>query len=135
MLNKAILMGRLTRDPELRYTDAQIPVVNFTLAVERDYKQGEERQADFIPITAWRGTAEFISRNFTKGQLVAVTGKIQVRSYEKSGEKRMAVNVIADEVYFAEPKRGNDSAKESNETGHQTDDGFMPVDSAADLPF
>lgn len=135
MLNKAILMGRLTRDPELRYTDAQVPVVNFTLAVERDYKQGEERQADFIPITAWRGTAEFISRNFTKGQLVAVTGKIQVRSYEKNGEKRMAVNVIADEVYFAEPKRGNDSAKEANETGNQTDDGFMPVDSAADLPF
>lgn len=135
MLNKAILMGRLTRDPELRYTDAQVPVVNFTLAVERDYKQGEERQADFIPITAWRGTAEFISRNFTKGQLVAVTGKIQVRSYEKSGEKRTAVNVIADEVYFAEPKRGNDSAKEVNETSNQTDDGFMPVETSSDLPF
>ena len=144
MLNKAILMGRLTRDPELRYTDANIPVVSFTLAVDRGYaKQGEERQTDFIPITAWRGTAEFVSRNFTKGQLVAVTGRIQVRNYQdKDGNNRTATNVVADEVFFAEPKRNNGGAPSSSAFGGggsnysaPADDGFMSVDTADDLPF
>ena len=142
MLNKAILMGRLTRDPEIRYTDANIPVVSFTLAVDRGYaKQGEERQTDFIPITAWRGTAEFVSRNFTKGQLVAVTGRIQVRNYQdKDGNNRTATNVVADEVFFAEPKRNNGGAPASNAFGGGSysapaDDGFMSVDTADDLPF
>lgn len=145
MLNKAILMGRLTRDPELRYTgDANIPVVSFTLAVDRGYaRQGEERQTDFIPITAWRSTAEFVNRNFTKGQLVAVTGRIQVRNYQdKDGNNRTATNVVADEVFFAEPKRNNSGSTSGGSSvfgggayGAAADDGFMPVDTADDLPF
>lgn len=144
MLNKAILMGRLTRDPELRYTgDSNIPVVSFTLAVDRGYaRQGEEKQTDFIPITAWRGTAEFVSRNFTKGQLVAVTGRIQVRNYQdKDGNNRTATNVVADEVFFAEPKRNNSGAPGSAPAfgggayNAPADDGFMSVDTADDLPF
>ena len=83
MLNVVALMGRLTADPELRYTPSNLPVATFTIAVERTYvKQGEQRQADFIDIVAWRATAEFVSRYFRKGQLVAVNGSIQTRSYE-----------------------------------------------------
>lgn len=107
MLNVVALMGRLTADPELRYTPSNLPVVTFTLAVERSYvKQGEQRQADFIDVVAWRGTAEFVSRYFRKGQLVAVNGSIQTRSYEdKQGVRRRAFEIIADNVHFAEPKR------------------------------
>lgn len=142
MLNKAILMGRLTRDPEIRYTESNIPVVSFTLAVDRGYaKQGEEKQTDFIPISAWRATAEFVSRNFTKGQLVAVTGRIQVRNYQdKEGNQRTATSVVADEVFFAEPKRNNGGSPASSAFGGgnysaPSDDGFMSVDTADDLPF
>ena len=107
MLNKAILMGRLTRDPELRHTPSSIPVTTFTLAVDRNYaSKGAEKQTDFIDIVAWRGTAEFVSRYFRKGQLVAVSGSIQTRNWEdKNGAKRVSVEVVADEVFFAEPKR------------------------------
>lgn len=110
MLNVVALMGRLTADPELRYTQgSNIPVTTFTLAVDRSYvKQGTERQADFIDIVAWRSTAEFVSRYFRKGQLVAVQGSIQTRSYEdKQGIKRKAFEIVADSVHFAEPKRDN----------------------------
>ena len=103
-------MGRLTADPELRYTQgSNIPVTTFTLAVDRSYvKQGTERQADFIDIVAWRSTADFVSRYFRKGQLVAVQGSIQTRSYEdKQGIKRKAFEIVADSVHFAEPKRDN----------------------------
>lgn len=113
MLNLAALMGRLTADPELRYTQgSNIPVTTFTLAVERSYvKQGTERQTDFIDIVAWRSTAEFVSRYFRKGQLVAVQGSIQTRTYEdKQGNKRKAVEIVADNVHFAEPKRDNYSS-------------------------
>lgn len=113
MLNLAALMGRLTADPELRYTQgSNIPVTTFTLAVERSYvKQGTERQTDFIDIVAWRSTAEFVSRYFRKGQLVAVQGSIQTRMYEdKQGNKRKAVEIVADNVHFAEPKRDNYSS-------------------------
>ena len=101
MLNKVILMGRLTRDPELRSTPNGVSVASFTLAVDRDFaKQGEERKTDFINIVAWRNTADFVSKYFTKGQLVAVSGKLQVRSWDdaQSGQKRYATDVVADEV-------------------------------------
>lgn len=114
MLNKAILMGRLTRDPELRHTQNNTPVASFRLAVDRGRRSADPNQptADFIDIVAWNQQAEFVSRYFRKGQLVAVCGRIQTRSWtDNNGNNRNAVEVVADEVHFAEPKRDNyDSA-------------------------
>ena len=97
MLNAVCLMGRLTRDPELRTTASGVSVTSFTLAVERAYvKQGEDRQADFIDVVAWRNTADFVCKYFHKGQLIAVQGSIQTRTYtDKDGNKRKAVEVVA----------------------------------------
>lgn len=107
MLNKVILMGRLTKEPELRHTQSNIPVASFTLAVDRGYKKDDDAiNADFINIVAWRGTAEFVSKWFTKGQLVAVSGRLQVRTYkDRDGNNRTATEVVADEAFFAENKR------------------------------
>ena len=113
MLNRTIIMGRLTRDPELRRTQSGTAVASFALAVERDFKGRDtgEKAADFIDIVAWRQTAEFISRYFTKGRLAVVEGRLQTRSYEdKSGNKRKAVEVVADNVYFADSRKDGDSA-------------------------
>ena len=105
MLNTVILMGRLTRDPELRQTPQGISVAQFSLAVDRNYSKGEEKQTNFINITAWRNTADFVSKYFTKGQLVAVRGRLQTRTWQdQNGQKRYAVDVVADEVFFAESK-------------------------------
>lgn len=111
MLNVVALMGRLTADPELRYTQSNIPVTSFTLAVDRRYSRaGEEKQTDFINIVAWRQTAEFVSKWFKKGQLVAVDGSIQTRKYQdKEGNNRTAFEVVANNVHFAESKRDNGS--------------------------
>lgn len=104
MLNKAILMGRLTADPELRHTQNNIPVTSFTLAVDRTF--GQDKQTDFLDIVAWRNTAEFVSKWFRKGMLVAVSGRIQTRTWEdKQGNKRKSVEVVADEAFFAESKK------------------------------
>ncbi|HCC35021.1 MAG TPA: single-stranded DNA-binding protein [Ruminococcaceae bacterium] len=107
MLNVAILMGRLTADPELRHTQNSIPVTSFTLAIDRSYaKSGTERVTDFIDIVAWRSTAEFAAKYFRKGQLVAVEGSIQVRAYvDKNGNNRRAFEIQASQVHFAERKR------------------------------
>ena len=114
MLNKAILMGRLTADPELRRTQNNTAVTSFTLAVNRNYaRQGEQQQTDFIDIVAWSSTAEFVSKWFHKGQLVSVCGRIQVRNWEdKMGQKRKSVEVVAEEVHFAESRR--ESASRDN---------------------
>ncbi|MCL2002883.1 MAG: single-stranded DNA-binding protein [Oscillospiraceae bacterium] len=110
MLNKIILMGRLTREPELRTTQSGISVTTFSLAVERDFQRGEERQTDFIDIVAWRGTADFVHKYFRKGQLVAVTGRLQSRKWEdKEGNKRTSFEVVAEEVHFAERKQDSPS--------------------------
>ena len=126
MLNTAIFMGRLTADPELRHTSSDTAVTSFTVAVDRSYvKTGAERQADFIDVVAWRSTAEFICKYFKKGQLIAIQGSIQTRSYEdKNGNKRKAVEVVADSVHFAEPKR--DSAA-SGSTYHSRPDSMEPA--------
>lgn len=107
MLNVAVLMGRLVADPELRHTANDISVTSFTIAVDRSYvKSGAERQADFVDIVAWRNTADFVCKYFRKGQLVAVEGSIQTRTYTDSqNNKRKAVEIVADNVHFAEPKR------------------------------
>lgn len=107
MLNKVILMGRLTADPELRSTTGGVDVTNFTLAVDRSYaKAGTERGTDFLDCVAWRGTAEFISRYFKKGMQVAVTGRIQTRKWkDQQDQRRVAVEVVVDEAFFADSKR------------------------------
>lgn len=132
MLNKAILMGRLTSDPELRHTQSNTAVVNFTLAVDRAYSKDREKQTDFIEVVAWRSTAEFAFKYFRKGQLVAVVGSIQTRTWEdKQGSKRKSVEVVADEVHFAEPKRNARAsdpvaAMADEFTDISADDGELP---------
>ncbi|MCI9414363.1 MAG: single-stranded DNA-binding protein [Clostridiales bacterium] len=112
MLNVVCLMGRLVADPELRHTQNQIPVTSFRIAVDRTYQtKGQERQADFLDIVAWRNTAEFVCRYFRKGQLVAIQGSIQTRKYtDKDGNNRTAFEIVADNAFFAEPKRDGASS-------------------------
>lgn len=106
MLNSVIIMGRLTADPELRTTPNGVSVTSFTVAVDRRFqKQGEEKQTDFISVVAWRQTADFVTRFFKKGQMIAVQGSLQVRNYEdKNGNKRTAYDVVADNVSFCGSK-------------------------------
>lgn len=107
MLNKIILMGRLTRDPELRRTGSGTAVTSFSLAVDRDFKsQSGEKETDFIDIVAWRSTAEFVSKYFTKGRMAVVEGRLQIRDWtDKDGGKRRSAEVVADNVYFGDSKR------------------------------
>ena len=151
MLNKVILMGRLTRDPELRHTGSNTAVCGFSLACNRDYApQGGQAQTDFIEIVAWGKTAEFVSKYFVKGQLVAVTGRLQTRNWEdKQGNKRISVEVNAEEVHFAEPKRSsqqstqqfnNQAPSRANEPAPASfdfdDSDFSEIaDEDGDLPF
>lgn len=137
MLNKAILMGRLTADPELKTTPQGTAVTSFTLAVERNYSK-DEKQTDFINIVAWRNTAEFICKYFTKGQLVAVEGNIQTRKYtDKDGNKRIAFEILAEQVYFAEKKTRIDENTNLNEAQEITvnSQGFEEIEDDAELPF
>ena len=110
MLNHIVLMGRLTRDPELRRTGSGIPVASFSLAVDRDFgsnRETGEKETDFIDIVAWRSTAEFVSKYFTKGRMAVVSGRLQIRSWQdKDGNKRRSAEVVADNVFFAESKNG-----------------------------
>ena len=108
MLNHIVLMGRLTRDPELRRTGSGIPVASFTLAVDRDFgsRENGERETDFIDIVAWRNTAEFVSKYFAKGRMAVVSGRLQIRNWnDKDGNKRRSAEVVADNVYFGDSKR------------------------------
>lgn len=111
MLNKAILMGRLTRDPELRHTQSNMAVASFSLAIDRGRKgPNGERQTDFIDCVAWGRQAEFVHQWFTKGMLAIVVGRIQSRSWEdKNGNKRVSIEVVADEISFGETKKSRDS--------------------------
>lgn len=111
MLNSVIIMGRLTADPELRTTTSGLSVTSFTVAVDRNYKSGEERETDFINCVAWRGTADFVTTYFKKGQMIAVQGSLQTRNYEdKNGNKRTAYDVVADNVSFCGSKNENSNA-------------------------
>ena len=107
MLNRIILMGRLTRDPELRRTSSGTAVTSFSLAVDRDFKsQSGEKETDFIDIVAWRNTAEFVSKYFTKGRMAVVEGRLQLRDWtDKDGNKRRTAEVLAEHVYFGDSKR------------------------------
>lgn len=135
MLNTITIMGRLTRSPELKTTPSGASVTNFTLAVERDFKNKEtgERETDFIDCTAWRGTADFVTRYFTKGSMAVVSGRLQFREYtDKDGNKRRAAEVVAENVYFGESNNGNRGAE--NGDNYQTG-GWTEVPDGEGLPF
>lgn len=123
MLNKAFIMGRLTRDPELRRTQNGTAVTSFSLAVERDFKgQNGEKQTDFIDVVAWKGTAEFAAKYFSKGRMAVVDGRLQVRDWkDKDGNNRRSTEVIADHVYFGDSKKADSQSFEEI-----SDDGEIP---------
>lgn len=133
MLNHIVLMGRLTRDPELRRTQSGIAVASFTLAVDQDYKsQNGERGVDFINIVAWRGTAEFAEKYFEKGQMAVVSGRLSTRNYEdKNGNKRTAYEVVASNIYFCGSK--SNAGNSETDAAPQTFDPLMDDD--PDIPF
>jgi len=117
MLNKIFIMGRLTRDPELRRTQTGTSVASFSLAVDRDFKDKStgERTTDFIDVVAWRQTGEFVSRYFTKGRMAVVEGRLQMRDWtDKDGNKRRSAEVVADNVYFGDSKRDGDGGSYSS---------------------
>lgn len=125
MLNKIIVMGRLTRDPELRYTQNQTPVASFTLAVDRDLG---EKQTDFLDCVAWKKTAEFVNNYFRKGGMAVVAGRLQSRQWQdKDGNKRTNWEIVCDNVYFGESRQ--------REEGRQQKPTFVEMDDEGDLPF
>lgn len=147
MINKAILMGRLTRDPELRHTNSGTPVCSFSIAINNGY--GENQTTDFINCVAWNKQAEFVERNFSKGKMIIVVGRIQTRTWEGTdGKKNYATEVVANEVSFGESKR---SSEEGGAGGFErpqsaapdmpsmpealSDSGFVPQETDDDLPF
>lgn len=139
MLNVAVIMGRLTSDPELRTTGNGISVCSVTVAVDRNYqRQGQERETDFINVVAWRQTAEFIDRYFRKGQMIAVQGSIQTRNYEdRNGNKRTAVEIVADSVSFCGSKneQQNAQAVETYTQAVQAAQAPAPIDTGYDEPI
>lgn len=128
MLNHIVLMGRLTRDPELRHTGNGVAVASFTIAVDRDFGQDGQKETDFVDIVAWRNTAEFVSRNFTKGRMIVVSGRLQIRSWtDKEGNKRKNAEVVADNVYFGDSKKDNATEYAPADYAEITeDDGSLP---------
>ena len=139
MLNVVALLGRLTADPELRRTPSGVSVTTFTVAVNRSYvKQGGERQTDFIDVVAWRNTAEFISKYFRKGQMIAVQGSIQTRSYQdKNGNKRRAVEVHVDKADFCGDGKKGETSRQPDFNGFSqgSAEDFAEVGDNGDFPF
>lgn len=141
-MNKVILMGRLTKDPDLRYTSGNnTAVASFTIAVNRRGAKEGQPQADFINVVAWSKTAEFCGKYFTKGQQVAVVGRIQTRTWDDNeGKRHYVTEVVADETYFADSKRGSGDVGGSmprsySDTPAASGDGFYPMDEDDELPF
>lgn len=112
MLNHIVIMGRLTRDPELRRTGSGLAVVNFSVAVDRDFKsEAGEKETDFIDCVAWRATADFVSKYFKKGSMAAVSGRLQIRSWtDNDGNKRRTAEIVADNVYFGDSKKSDNTS-------------------------
>ena len=138
MLNHIVVMGRLTRDPELRYTQSQIPVASFTLAVDRDFggRDGGERQTDFIDIVAWRSTAEFVSKYFTKGSMAAVSGRLQIRDWtDRDGNKRRSAEVVASNVYFGESKAKGENFTPAQGPVNVNASSFEELAADVEIPF
>ena len=135
MLNKVILQGRLTDSPELKTTNSGKSVTSFSLAVERDFSTGDEKETDFINIVAWNKTAEFITKYFTKGRQMLINGSLQVRKYQtQNGENRYATEVLAKNVYFCGDKEKT-SQGESQAYSNANSDDFTEINGDEDLPF
>ena len=133
-LNKVILAGRLTADPELKTTPSGLSVTSFTVAVDRRF--GKEKQTDFISCVAWRQTAEFITKYFVKGSAICIVGSIQTRKYaDKKGDNRIAVEVLADEATFVESKKNTADGAEMPEAQHYTQPEAYAEADDSDLPF
>lgn len=132
MLNNIVLIGRLTRDPELRYTPSNaVPVANFTLAVDRRYIKGGEKETDFIPIVVWRAQAENCAKFIGKGSMVAIKGRLQIRSYEdREGQKRTIAEVVADDVRFLDSRKSGEGNGDMG--APEYDDSMIGED---DVPF
>lgn len=143
MLNHITIMGRMARDPEPRHTQSGVPVANFTLAVDRDFKDKTtgERETDWIDVIAWRQTAEFVSRYFSKGRMAVVDGRLQTRTWtDKDGNKRKSVEVVAEHVYFGDSKRDGDSCNTyqgNAPSGYGLPDAgqFSEMANGEDMPF
>ena len=141
MLNKVVIMGRFTKDPELRRTGSGTAVTSFSLACDRDFKsQIGEKETDFIEVVAWKNTAEFVSKYFSKGRMAVVDGRLQIRDWtDKAGNKRTTAEVVADNVYFADSKRSesNDNQKENfNALSGRLSDDFVPIsEEDGEIPF
>jgi len=137
MLNKAILVGRLTKDPELRSTQSGVSVVSFTVAITRSYaRQGEERQTDFINCVAFRNTADFISRYFSKGSMIGVDGSIQTRTWDdQEGKRHWVTEVMVNEAHFVESKRDSVAGGNTAAGGAELPMEFGPDATDDDLPF
>ena len=146
MLNHIVLMGRLTRDPELRRTQNGTAVASFSIACDRDYAaQGAERETDFIDIVAWRGTAEFVEKYFGKGRMIVVAGRLQIRNWQdKEGNKRRSAEVVADNVYFGDSKRDSQSGGDYAPPAYGSpaesytapaSGGFAEIEEDGELPF
>lgn len=148
MLNRIILMGRLTRDPELRHTQTDTAVASFSLAVDRDFRNRDsgEKGVDFIDVVAWRNTAEFVSKYFTKGRMAVVEGRLQIRDWtDREGGKRRSAEVVADNIYFGDSKRDGETGGASfSRPAAPADYGMPPVggdqfaelaDDDGELPF
>lgn len=135
MYNRAILIGRLVADPELRTTQSGVSVCSFCIAVDRPYSKDKEKQADFINCVAWRERAEFVSRYFSKGKPILVEGSIQTRQYtDKNDQKRTAMEVVADNVRFVGKKDSEQVSRPAQKTA-DADDGFAELEDDGDLPF
>jgi len=132
MLNRIIVMGRMTRDPELRRTNSGTAVASFSLAVDRDFKsQSGEKETDFIDVVAWRNTAEFVSKYFSKGHMAVVEGRLQLRDWtDKDGNKRRSAEIVANSVYFGDSKRDGGDTVQSEPQGD-----FSEIEDDGDLPF
>ena len=147
MLNKVVIMGRLTRDPELRTVNNDVSVCSFSVACDRDIvsKGSNERETDFFDVTAWRGTADFVSKYFTRGRMIVVVGRLQRRNYtDKDGNKRTATDIIAENVYFGDSKSSSDSGnsaagaaapKSDHPMGGQSSNYAQVEDEDGELPF
>ena len=134
MLNQIVLMGRITKDPELRQTPGGVNVCSFSIACDRDYKaDGQERETDFIDVTVWRGTAEFVSKYFGKGDLITVAGRLQIRRWtDNDGNNRRSAEIAAENVYFGGSKRKEDPSTPLRSA--QDDRGYTDADAPPELP-
>jgi len=143
VLNRIVLMGRLTKDPDLRRTQNGVAVVSFTLAVDRDFSSGSEKETDFVDIVAWRNTAEFVSKYFIKGRMAVVSGRLQFREWiDKEGSKHRNAEIVADSVYFGDAKRDRNeddyaAAEKAGKREHYTVVAPVSVEADEDgeLPF